>query len=264
MNISISFNYTEGYLPTPRSRKLRYREASDTYSVHIREVDKDEFPVGLRYQDFIMKLARPERRWIDLHWYEGSLWVLSRASDYFANASWEEPLPIDSLENFLTPRSYDVGACPDKESCIKAIQKRAEKWLICDGRLYEKSGEPMYNICTFGLGHNHAGIGTSLGVSCRYNGNLPSKWYFNALQRKEAIAAAKEVAMRRGDTDSIWYIESAEDIKVILPECVQADPQSWDKQGDPWLNKIEEITESSKDLFTAGLLTCIACKKGYA
>lgn len=259
MNITVEFKYWEDYLPTRRCRKMRQREVSGTYEAHVREITPNKFPVGLRYQNFIMKLTRPERRWIDLHWYEGELWTLSRACDYFANASWEKPLPVDMLERFLTPRSYDVGPCPDKDACIRAIQKRAEGWLICNGHLYEKSGEPMYNICTFGLGHNHAGIGTSLGVSCRYNKNLPSKWYFNAFQRKEAIAAAKEVAMRRGDTESIWYIEAAERIEVLIPECVQANPQEWNEPGDMWLNQLECITETADDSFTAGVLVHIAC-----
>lgn len=259
--VLIPISYWEGFLPTPRCRKMRYREVSGTFEATVCEVKPEEFPVGLRFENFIMQLERPERRWIDLHWYNGKLWKLSRASDYSAKGKWEDPVPADKLKELLVPAKYDVGVSPDKENCVKAIRKRAERWIVCNGLLYEVSGEPMYNICTFGLGHNHAGTGTALDVSCRYNGNLPSKWYFNAFQRDQAIAAAKEVAMRRKDTESIWYIEAAERIEVLIPECVQADPQNWNKPGDQWLNQLEDITETSSSPFTAGLLMCMACKR---
>ena len=96
-------------------------------------------------------------------------------------------------------------------------------------------------------------------MSCHYNHNLPSKWYFNAFERDKAIAAAKEVAYRRGDTDSISYIENAEHIEVLLPECVKADPQSWNKPGDSFLSQLEAITESAGDPLTAGLAAIATC-----
>lgn len=72
---------------------------------------------------------------------------------------------------------------------------------------------------------------------------------------------AKEVAYRRGDTDSISYIENAERIEVLMPECVKANPQSWNEPGDSFLNQLEEITESTESSFEAGLMAIIMANK---
>lgn len=258
-NVSVSFKYQESYLPTPRCRKLRYREAEGTHMAVIKEVPRDEFPIALRFEEFVMQKTPSGRCWIDLHWYDGRLWKLSRYCNIHANKDWNELTPLDALDWYLRPSSWQVTATLSKEKCIECIDNNARNWLLCEGKLYVPCGEPMYGICTFGLGHNHAGIGTSLGVECHYNGNLPSSWYFNAFQRKEAIAKAKEIAYKRGDTDSISFIENAERIEVLMPECVQADPQSWNQSGNSFLAKLEGITESAGDIMTAGLAAIMTC-----
>lgn len=259
--VKVPFDYWEGYLPTPRCRKLRYKEVRGEHEAIIREVKADEFPLAIRFEDFIMQLEKPARRWIDLHWFEGRLWKLSHYCNIHANKNWDELTPVDALSWYLRPSAWAVTATPSRERCVECIDNAAKDWLMCDGKLYVPCGEPMYYICTFGLGHNHAGIGTSLGVSCHYNHNLPSKWYFNAFERDKAIAAAKEVAYRRGDTDSISYIENAERIEVLMPECVKANPQSWNEPGDSFLNQLEEITESTESSFEAGLMAIVMVNK---
>lgn len=261
IKVIVPFTYTEGYLPTPRCRKLRYREATSEHETIIREITPEEFPVAVRFEDFIMRLEIPGRRWIDLHWFEGRLWKLSRYCDIHANKGWDELTPVDALSRHLQPHPFQVTASPNKETCIECIDNTAKDWLYCDGKLYTPCGEPMYNICTFGLGNNHAGIGTSLSVECHYNRNLPSKWYFNAFEREKAIAAAKEVAYRRGDTNSISYIENAEHIEILMPECIRQNPQSWNEPGDSWLNQLEEITESTGSAFEAGLMAIAMANK---
>lgn len=252
--VKVPFDYWEGYLPTPRCRKLRYREVKGEHTAVIREVASSEFPVAIRFEEFVMQKNNSGRQWISLHWFDNRLWKLSRYRQLHSGKSWDELTPLDTIGWYLKPKSYQVTATPSKERCIECIDEQAKDWLYCDGKLYVPSGEPMYNICTFGLGHNHAGIGTSLGVECHYNGNLPSSWYFNAFQREQAMAKAKEIAYRRGDTNSISYIEHAENIEVLMPECIKADPQSWNKPGDSFLNHLEEITESSESAFEAGLM----------
>lgn len=263
--IKVSFDYYEGYLPTPRCRKLRYREVKGEHEVAIREVYQEkDFPVAMMFEKYVFN-AEPNdnrhRKWIYLRWYDGRLWMLSRYNMHHAGKTWNDLTPVSYLALSLEPRSWIVGVSPEKQACVDAIEESAKDWLIFDGRLYEPCGEPMYNICTFGLGHNHAGIGTSLGVDCHYNPNLPSKWYFNAFEREKAITVAKEVAYRRGDTDSISYIENAERIEVLMPECVKANPQSWNEPGDSFLNQLEEITERTESSFEAGLMAIIMANK---
>ena len=235
MKIKVPYSYMEGFLPTPRCHKLRFREVRAIYEAEIKEVDKNDLKLAIRYEDFVTALAPPSRVWINLYWYGERLWKVSRYRDHHANKKWEELTPVDEewLGYLMAPYREYLGVNIDKQECDSAIEKNARDWLLCDGILYEPAKEPLYYICTFGLGHNHGGIGTSLSVSNRgYNPNLPSEWYFNAFQREEAIAKAKEIALRRGDTDSIRYIENAERIEVLMPECIKLDPQNWDEPGD--------------------------------
>lgn len=65
--VKVPFDYWEGYLPTPRCRKLRYKEVRGEHEAIIREVQAEEFPLAIRFEDFIMQLEKPARRWIDYY-----------------------------------------------------------------------------------------------------------------------------------------------------------------------------------------------------
>lgn len=117
----------------------------------------------------------------------------------------------------------------------------------------------MYVIMTFGLGYNHGG--SALMIEDYYNSNIPSSRYYAANQREEAIAKAKEIALNRGDTESIHNIETALLIHVYDDRFVTKNPQSWKAPGDEFYNTLEEITETAGDALAAGLLMICATAK---
>lgn len=117
----------------------------------------------------------------------------------------------------------------------------------------------MYVIMTFGLGCNHGG--SALMIEDYYNSNIPSSRYYAANQREEAIAKAKEIALNRGDTESIHNIETALLIHVYDDRFVTKNPQSWKAPGDEFCNTLEEITETAGDALTAGLLAICTTAK---
>ena len=120
--------------------------------------------------------------------------------------------------------------------------------------LYRETEEPLYCIYTFGLGHNHAGIGTSLSVVWFYNENISKKAYFSALEFEKAKESAIQTALRRGDTNSIEYIEKSIPIKVYKPELVKRNPQQEHGNENGFLNRVEDMISASDSSTEAALL----------
>ena len=95
----------------------------------------------------------------------------------------------------------------------KAIADMRE-YLLVDGNLYIKTSVPFYCITTFGLGMNHGGTG----LFVHYNRKWRKK-EFDALHGKEAVQKATEIALQRGDTESVPHFH--EMIVVHMPELVR-------------------------------------------
>jgi len=64
------------------------------------------------------------------------------------------------------------------------------------------------------------------------------------------------VAERRGDTNDVGKFEKM--IEVLIPEAVTIRPEAEHGEGDPFINKINAITEAAPDSTTAGLLAIMA------
>ena len=243
MNVKVKYEYIEKYLPTPRCRKYRERETEKECTVSVREVPFEDlapaFDVELHMWDPTMHIE--ENR---IYAHGDCLWTLSRYSRYHAKKAWYDltPCTAEFLSRQLIPSRYEIGTFQSDTAKIE--------FLISDGQLYEKANEPMYAIFTFGFGNNHAS--TALMIENSYNHNIPSSRYYAANQREEAIARAKEIALARGDTESIHDIEEALAIHVHDNKYVKANPQEWHFEGDPFLNKLEKITEAANDPLVAG------------
>lgn len=121
---------------------------------------------------------------------------------------------------------------------------------------------PVYaeTVCQY-TGKNDKYGGSALMIEDYYNSNIPSSRYYAANQREEAIAKAKEIALNRGDTESIHSIETAPLIHVYNDRFVTKNPQSWKAPGDEFCNTLEEITETAGDALAAGLMVICATAK---
>ena len=282
MRVGITFKFTQYVLPTKRHKKPRWSEMVTCSDVEIREVTEDQFPVALRTHDY-MTLVRGAKTYEevrdkdgsyelvtdDYRLYNGCLYKALRVS-YGAAVSdcYAEPgstfredmkctayrahkIPSGS-EYVSSPGDEPIMLCSDREVIEKAMQDEADNMLFFDGKLWRTAAEPVYEIITFGLGHNHGGTG--MFISNGYNPNISAKNYFNALQREEAIAYANKTALNRGDTDDVGRFGD-EWIEVLDTKAIKANPQAdHSKGGNPMLEMFNSITESADSAAEAGLI----------
>lgn len=253
MEFNVELNYREEYLPSPRHRKLRTRDVKEPMTVSVRECSSVEAPVALR----VHNLARYADSIVptDFRFYDGQLYTAVLNHDMFVpenRIEARQPFDINKLGHYF--RNY---MNPDREEAVAQLKDTADQYLIIDGVLWQQTGEPRYEVCTFGLGHNHGA--TALMISTHYNGNKPWTCYYSALQHEEAIAAAVETARRRGDTESIPRIEDKHyRIDVFVPSAVRLDPKAWGGKGDDFLNALETLTSSSGSILESAALVTAA------
>lgn len=276
MNINVKFTTTEFFLPTKRHKKARSHRINDTATINVPELNENNFPVAFvihdmksvyenakDYNDFE---GRGDYRMFseEIRTYNGNLYMPVRVTHGAAISTLFEPVAslADTLRPYCSYR-YNIAeeeltetaviTRSDREEKIAEITSKAEQYVICNGVIWKTCGEPMYNIVTFGLGHNHGGTGFF--IEYAYNNNISAKNYFNALQREEAIEYGKAVALRRGDTNSVDEIGKYKNIEVIMPEMVKRNPKAEHGEGDRFINAVEEIVNASNNSLEAGILT---------
>lgn len=274
MLFNIEFWNMEKYLPTKRHRKLRERYVKNSVDVEIKEATAKEFPVAFIVHDY--KIVYENAKSYDdfdgnddfrmfseeIRTYNGKLYMPVRVTHGVAISLCFEPLEYvkKSIEDYAP---YWKGGEDFTEAsiviedniaeCKENIFKKAEDYIIYDGKVWEICGEPMYNITTFGLGHNHGGTGFS--IKYNYNPNISNKNYFNALEREQAIEYGKKVATNRGDTDDIEGMGEHDIIEVLMPEMVKRNPQKEHGEGDSLINSLENMISNTDSSMEAGLIT---------
>lgn len=250
MKVKVWVKYEESYLP-PRCRKLRYRECEDHVSVSLPETTMSSLRLAFEDNSY----GGPKR----IYFYKGKLWRTASVRDICVDSRAEKYTPLDNLIWVLDHSSihfyvagrrelYNMDA--SRTSAMKRVRTDIRKYLLVDGDLYIRTSEPRYCIYTFGLGHNHGG--TCLSVDYGYNPNISRDRYFSALQSEDAVAEATRIAAQRGDTESIERIKGR--ITVYAPDLVKVNPKRQHGKGNPFLNKLNAITDVAPDAFTAGLL----------
>jgi hypothetical protein len=195
MKINTWIKYTEGYLPTKRHRKLRYRECEDYINVELKEVS---------INDVNKKYSVDSKVYYE---YNNNLYIKCNSRDI---SNFEIENPIENLKhcNKICSRFFGFDEDDTREKMINKAIEDINRYLLIDGKLYIETFKPFYRVYTFGLGNNHAGIGTSLSVCDRavdYHAN--ESFIFEVGDRKKALNYAIDTAIQRGDTDSIDYIK---------------------------------------------------------
>ncbi len=73
MKLQVKYKYKEGYLPTKRHRKLRYRDVEDEIEITITEATEQEAPIALRVHKYDNTTQDyrfyNNKLWTKLYWY---------------------------------------------------------------------------------------------------------------------------------------------------------------------------------------------------
>ncbi len=280
MKIDVDYYYTQKFLPTKRHKKIRKRQIKDTISVSVTELTADVFPVvfivhdmrsvqeGMAsYEDYRSDKCDFCMFSEEIRTYKGKLYKPVRITHGAAISTVfeDKSYVIHNLE-WMARRDWSVddGNEFSENSVIKNENKKevrqmlrnaAKHYIYFDGKFWSVCGEPRYNITTFGLGHNHGGTGFF--IEYEYNHNIPNDNYFSALQREEAIAYGKAVALARGDTESIDGMGDDSVIDVLMPEMVKVNPKRQCGTGGEFMNVMESVIRNSSSQAEAGIM-CIA------
>lgn len=249
MKIKLTFEYEEQYLPTPRCRKLRTRIVEGTATATIKEITEDKAPIACIVHDGFDFYCEPgpdghfPKKVYPLRYHKNTLYKRIERRNWINNG--EGFATLDDLAQHLgrTKRLNSYDERRDFASKRKEQIRDCRDYLIIDGEVWRKCGEPMYLVMTFGLGHNHGG--TSGFIEYHYNPNVSKNNYFNAKDYAKAKAYGKDVALRRGDTEYVDRILKEEYIDVKIPEAFKANPQKEHGDGDPFLNSLEDIINGS-------------------
>lgn len=280
MKINVNYYYNQKFLPTKRHRNARERQISDILSVSYTELTTAEFPIAFiirdrksiqggmtSYDDYRSEKCDFRMFAEEIRTYKGKLYKPVRIthgtaiSTVFENVNYI----INNLE-YMTRKNWysddekefsesSVIIEDNKKEVCQMLRKSAKKYIYCDGKFWRVCNEPRYVINTFGLGHNHGGTGCF--IEYGYNPNISNKNYFNALQRNEAIAYGKSVAISRGDTKSVDGMGDHDIIEVVMPEMVKVNPNKQHGNGCEFMNMMENIISNSSNENEAGIL-CVA------
>lgn len=265
MKIKTDIKFEESYIPQ-RCRKERIREAVKTIYTNVQEASYADAPVAFREQEHfrdgvvvdgvypcgITKGENPVggemelEMWVDYRWYKKNLYRRVMAHDKSCGdiGAWSL---IEFQKRYSSYSRYDKSM--GEIAVSRAARKEIHSYLLLDGDVWIRCGEPVYIIATFGLGHNHAS--TNLMTDSYYKGY--EKECFNSLQRDNAISECKQVALERGDTDSVHRIGEFWKIEVLIPEAVKAPAHN------PIIEmgfnaRAERLIRSSGSIMEAGLL----------
>lgn len=164
MLIKTKITYEEGYLPTPRCRKLRYRECEEVVEAELEEVNFSD--LKLAFEDCSYKGKGK------IFYYNGKLWCKEKAPNEWEQKQFGYKTALDKCIDLLEHNCYylslrSCGKDNSRESVLSELLSDMAEHILVDGELYSMTSEPRYCIQTFGLGHNHGG--TSLFCDYYYN-----------------------------------------------------------------------------------------------
>jgi hypothetical protein len=249
MLIHVPFIYSAQVI-YPRKRKAVEVAIKDTIEVEIREITQP-FPVAF-------KVENKELHWIDGQLWQLAYedvhgqpkrtvnidevvantkdcseypWSCSGVTAPFHNF-WHrgnyEPNYDSYRHKWLNDESIctrDAVQCREwvSDNRLKVAQQAqdiASGYVVYNGLMYRRAAEPFYYAITFGLSNNHGG--TSLSIGSGSADNMDPSSCFSSLEYELAVQATSQIALNRGDTESIKHITSGyQKIEVLLPEAVQ-------------------------------------------
>lgn len=219
MKVTFVIRHTEMVTP-PRCRKPRPQEGESEITANIREVSAEAAPVAFVVSEY----DREPRK---VRSYRGKLYrqMQDRQPQYKETNKRDESRPFWLNQTaaqcnwrwLITPGYHWEWTLQQHK---KNAVERAANHIIVDDEVYERTGEPYYSVTCFGLGNNHGGTGFFVGWA-DYR-DRKAIWGMNASDKQAAITKGVEIALNRGDTESVSHIQQPfEDIQVLMPTAIK-------------------------------------------
>jgi len=171
MKVGITFDFEQLYLPTKRHKNPLKRKMVTCRDIDVHFIDEKDFPVAIRVTDFDVlshnwedqtesKYDTLEYRFDGKHLYEEprSLSGSDKGELIFAS----EDAFMEHIRHHFCEKLYDYLYCyceekqykegvsvivgDDIEDRVKRLQTFADKYLICNGKVWKKCGQPWEAI----------------------------------------------------------------------------------------------------------------------
>ena len=199
MKIECNLRYLEEYLPTPRSRKLRHREATTTCMIDVLDISPEKAHVAFR-----VKSHSTDDISIPIFWHNNAFWkpefVKNTDSLKQNTANAVRFKGEKDLRDFFNQKYQwtRCGQLQNLEEEIHRLQLHASDYAVISGLMCVKTNEPNYYVET---GDDFVFISIQ---TWRPKGNSQLVWYFDALHFNEMKQKAAEFAKEHVSNLICW------------------------------------------------------------
>lgn len=216
MKLSLSFTYTESYLPSNRHTKVKERVLTTAHEFNVTHIDLAQFPIA-----FITHELRGDN-------YAGEKYFLNDHSRiyraYNDNLFRQLTFCGDTaevkayLEAKVSRFNYKTNDSILKSDIINLIQEKLSHFVVVNEyEVWGISAEPIYEV-----NYDFSNCAKkALALFIEDSDKNASQYQFNALQKLDAQQLCKAEAK-----DEHLHIGPCAHIEVLMPELVKCDPQA--------------------------------------
>jgi hypothetical protein len=256
MKIIVPFLY-EAKVVKPRCRKAVPVIVRDQVEVEIKEMKKSDFPVAVKvgkdsyhwdgcslwsyyyhaaYQEKSVTVSASTVKGNTENGGETYKWSSRGAQAPFKNF-WQDAIERDYRalignkclgstwlrDDYVMNKddiTYRKWESDNRDQVVEFAHRIAAGLRIYNGKMYQQSGEPFYEVTTFALSNNHGG--TALFIHTTRNTSGRERYQFSALEHDTALAYATQAAESRGDTKSLpMRVNCGNKIRVFIPDAIK-------------------------------------------
>ena len=262
MKLTIPYTFEEMAVPY-RCRKPRLVRFDAEMTLTVKEPSPEDFPVVAVLHTHDWDEHGRRRKDVELRKLGKSFYSKDRWP-YMHNR--EEGIDVSDLRRQLTFSScysyYDADFHCGKQEARRRLMRASREYVVFEGEVWIRCGEPMYLVQTFGLGHNHGG--TALFVEGSYNPNISKSRYVPGTDMKAAVELFFETAYGRGDTEDAERMKGCIEggrfhdehdyVEVVDYSAFTANPDRDGFDGDPFINGVESMVRKTESSVEAGVL----------
>ena len=129
----LTLHYQESYLPTPRHKTAHKRPASSDHAFFFALTTRRDAPLVMRERDGETTYAY--RSW------NGTLYREAKRREH-AGSRPHAP----GVAGIVEEVRGELNSLCSLEQCVNSVERRLERLLVVDGRVYERHAEPYYEV----------------------------------------------------------------------------------------------------------------------